>query len=164
MRRRRRLSKATEDERSTLAVLGDTPGKLDGTRGGRRFGRRKVSATSLLLLLFAVGAAATGQVLLKHGMSLATASATKSNSSLVVKAATSPWILLGLAVFAISAVAWLGTLSRLPLSIAYPFNALGYLAILTASTVVLNERTNVWTWIGTACVVGGLVIVVLTQP
>jgi drug/metabolite transporter (DMT)-like permease len=158
------LSRANDDERSRLAVLGDTSSGPAGPDRGEHSGRRKLTAASLLLLLFAVGSAATGQVLLKHGMSLATASATKSNSSLVIKAATSPWVLLGLAVFAISAVAWLGTLSRLPLSIAYPFNALGYLAILTASTVVLNERTNAWTWIGTACVVGGLVIVVLTKP
>ncbi len=126
--------------------------------------RRKLSAISLVLLLFAVASAATGQVLLKHGMTSATESAERTNSSLVIKAITSPWVLLGLFVFAISAVAWLATLSKLPLSIAYPFNALGYLAILTASTLILHERTNIWTWVGTAFVAGGLVIVVLTKP
>jgi multidrug transporter EmrE-like cation transporter len=123
-----------------------------------------MSAVSLALLLFAVASAAVGQVLLKHGMTTATANAAKTNSSLLFKAATSPWILLGLTVFAISAAAWLATLSKLPLSIAYPFNALGYLAILTASTLVLDERTNIWTWVGTSLVAGGLVIVVLTKP
>ena len=76
----------------------------------------------------------------------------------------SPWILLGLTVFAISAVAWLTTLGRLPLSIAYPFNALGYLGILTASVLVLHERANVWTWVGSAMVVSGLILVVTTKP
>jgi drug/metabolite transporter (DMT)-like permease len=123
-----------------------------------------VSAVSLALLLFAVATAAAGQVLLKHGMTVATENAARTNSSLVVKAATSPWILFGLAVFAISAVAWLATLSKLPLSIAYPFNALGYLAILTASSVLLHERTNIWTWLGTSLVAAGLLIVVLTKP
>jgi drug/metabolite transporter (DMT)-like permease len=123
-----------------------------------------LSAISLVLLLFAVGSAAVGQVLLKHGMTAATESAKQTNGSLVIKAVTSPWVLLGLMVFAISAVAWLATLSKLPLSIAYPFNALGYLAILTASTLILNERTNIWTWVGTAFVATGLVIVVLTKP
>jgi drug/metabolite transporter (DMT)-like permease len=120
-----------------------------------------LSFTSVALLLFAVGSAATGQVLLKHGM---TRAAQGNGSSLLVRAATSPWVLVGLAVFALSAVAWLTTLSRVPLSVAYPFNALGYLAILTASTFILDERTNVWTWIGTLCVVGGLVLVVATKP
>jgi drug/metabolite transporter (DMT)-like permease len=120
-----------------------------------------LSPASVALLLFAVASAATGQVLLKHGMTRASQG---TGSSLLVRAATSPWIVLGLTVFAISAVAWLTTLSRVPLSIAYPFNALGYLGILTASALILNERTNIWTWIGTLCVVAGLVIVVATKP
>lgn len=123
-----------------------------------------MSPLSLVLLLFAVGSAAVGQVLLKHGMVTATERAKETDGSLVIKAATSPWVLLGLVVFAISAVAWLATLSKLPLSIAYPFNALGYLGILTASTLILHERTNIWTWVGTAFVATGLVIVVLTKP
>jgi len=56
------------------------------------------------------------------------------------------------------------TLSRVPLSLAYPFNALGYIGILTASVVFLHERTNVWTWLGTFLVAGGLVLVVTMTP
>jgi multidrug transporter EmrE-like cation transporter len=52
----------------------------------------------------------------------------------------------------------------LPLSIAYPFNALGFLAILTASALILGEKTNIWTWVGTSCVVVGLIVVVATKP
>jgi drug/metabolite transporter (DMT)-like permease len=120
-----------------------------------------LSFASMALLLFAVGSAATGQILLKHGM---TRAGQDTGAPLAVRAATSPWVLLGLTVFAISAVAWLTTLSRVPLSVAYPFNALGYLGILTASVLILNERTNVWTWIGTFWVVAGLVLVVATKP
>jgi drug/metabolite transporter (DMT)-like permease len=127
-------------------------------------GRKKVSLVNLALLLFAVGSAATGQVLLKHGMQTAVKRVEETKGSLAFAAATSPWVLLGLTVFAVSAVAWLTTLSRVPLSIAYPFNALGYLAILTASVVVLHERANVWTWLGSSCVVVGLIIVVTTRP
>ena len=65
-------------------------------------------------------------------------------------------------VFAVSAVAWLGALSRVPLNVAYPFNALGYIVILAASVVVLHERANLLTWAGSLLVVGGLVIVVLS--
>ena len=52
------------------------------------------------------------------------------------------------------------TLSRVPLNVAYPFNALGYLAILTASVLVLHEKANVWTVLGSAMVVCGLIVVV----
>lgn len=123
-----------------------------------------MSIANLAVLLSAVALAAVGQLVLKYGMTLATAHARDSGRSLTIVAATSPWILGGLTIFCCSAVAWLITLSRLPLSLAYPFNALGYLVILTASTLVLHERVNAWTWLGTLLVSAGLVMVVLTAP
>lgn len=123
-----------------------------------------LSIASLGLVLFSVIAASSGQLMLKHGMQLATARSHTSGRSLALAAATTPWVLLGLAIFAISAVAWLGALSRVPLSLAYPFNALGYIVILTASIVVLHERANLMTWAGTVLVVSGLIIVVLSKP
>ena len=119
---------------------------------------------SVVLVLFSVIAAASGQLMLKHGMQLATARVRGSGGSLVIAAATTPWVLLGLVVFAVSAVAWLAALSRVPLSLAYPFNALGYLVILTASILVLHERANLLTWAGTVLVVSGLLMVVLSKP
>ena len=121
-----------------------------------------MTAGNLLLVLSAVALAATGQLMLKHGMQVATARAHGSHGSLVIAAATTPWVLLGLVVFAVSAVAWLGALSRVPLNVAYPFNALGYIVILAASVVVLHERANLLTWAGSLLVVAGLVIVVLS--
>lgn len=119
---------------------------------------------NMALLLFAVGAAAVGQVMLKHGMQIASARTASTGGSLAIAAATSPWVLLGLMVFGVSAIAWLAALSRVPLSVAYPFNALGYLGILTASVLVLHERANVWTWVGSLLVVSGLIMVVLARP
>jgi drug/metabolite transporter (DMT)-like permease len=127
-------------------------------------GKHHLSVGSLALVLFSVIAASSGQLILKHGMQLATTKAHRSGGSLVIAAATSPWVLGGLVVFAVSAVVWLAALSRVPLSLAYPFNALGYLVILTASILVLHERANLWTWGGTALVVSGLIIVVLSKP
>ena len=123
-----------------------------------------MTIASVALLLFAVVSAATGQVLLKHGMQVASARAADSGGSLALRAATSPWVLLGLVVFGVSAVAWLAALARVPLSVAYPFNALGYIVILTASIILLHERANVLTWVGSLMVVSGLLIVVLTKP
>jgi multidrug transporter EmrE-like cation transporter len=127
-------------------------------------GRHHLSAGSAVLVLFAVISAAGGQLMLKHGMQVATSRAHSSHGSLAVAAATTPWVLLGLVVFGVSAVAWLAALSRVPLSLAYPFNALGYLVILTASILVLHEKANLLTWAGTALVVSGLVLVVLSKP
>jgi multidrug transporter EmrE-like cation transporter len=115
---------------------------------------------TVALLLFAVVSSAGGQVQLKYGM----AQTGGQGAVPLLRAATSPWVLGGLAVFGISALAWMLTLSSLPLNIAYPFNALGYLVILTASVLVLGERSNVWTWVGTSTVVAGLLIVILSRP
>jgi drug/metabolite transporter (DMT)-like permease len=154
------MSKSSDAE---APLRGDArPEGLPGHQG--QSGRRRLTIASVGLLLFAVVSAATGQVMLKHGMQVATARVTHSGGSLVLRAATSPWVLLGLVVFGISALAWLAALSKVPLSVAYPFNALGYLVILISSVLVLHERANLWTWLGSLLVVSGLLIVVLTKP
>ncbi|MEV6398326.1 hypothetical protein AB0M39_26720 [Streptomyces sp. NPDC051907] len=118
---------------------------------------------SLLLLLFAVFSSAGGQIMLKHGMRSAAAAAEHGGGSVAMRAAASPWVILGLLVFAVSAVAWMSTLAKVPLNIAYPFNALGYLLIVLASSTVLHERTSAWTWGGSLMVVAGLVTVMAGQ-
>lgn len=123
-----------------------------------------MSLSSFAVLMVAVAFAATGQVMLKHGMTLSAAGAKEHNTSLAENAIKNGWIWLGLTLFGISALAWLLTLSRVPLNIAYPFNALGYLAILTASVLVLNEKANAWTVLGSAMVVCGLIVVVTMSP
>ena len=123
-----------------------------------------MSPASMAVLLFAVAIAATGQIMLKHGMTQAAASSKIQGRSLAVAAGLNVWVLGGLLVFAVSALAWLLTLSRVPLNVAYPFNALGYLGILAASAVLLHERVNVATVIGSAMVVCGLIIVVTLGP
>ena len=125
--------------------------------------RRKLTIASLALLLFAVASAACGQLLLKTGMNGARLRANTGEKSLAVAAVTTPYVWLGLTVFGISAIAWMVSLSNIPLSIAYPFNALGFLTILVGSAVVLHEKTNIWTWVGTSAVIAGLLTVVLTR-
>lgn len=118
---------------------------------------------SLMLLLFAVFSSAGGQIMLKHGMKGAAATAGEQGGSVALRAATSPWVVIGLVIFAVSAVAWMTTLAKVPLSIAYPFNALGYLLIVLAGATVLHERTSMWTWGGSLLVVVGLVTVMAGQ-
>ena len=123
-----------------------------------------MSVSNLAVLLFAVALAATAQVILKHGMSRSAASAKEHNTSLAQNAIGNGWVWLGLALFGISALAWMLTLSRVPLNMAYPFNALGYLAILAASVLVLHEKANLWTMLGSGMVVCGLIVVVTMSP
>ena len=123
-----------------------------------------MTVSNLAVLLFAVAVAASAQVILKHGMTQSAASAMRQQTSLARNALGSGWVWLGLVLFGISALAWMLTLSRVPLNMAYPFNALGYLAILTASVLVLHEKANIWTLLGSGMVVGGLIVVVTMSP
>jgi len=118
---------------------------------------------NLLLLLFAVIAAATGQLMLKHGMTGVAETVSRDGGSVLLRAATAPWVIGGLAVFGISALAWLTTLSRVPLSVAYPFNALGLLIVVGSSVVVLHEKVSPLAWLGVLAVFGGLILVVVSQ-
>jgi len=123
-----------------------------------------MNLTSFVILLSAVALAALGQVMLKHGMLRAKALAESHHESLARAAVLNPWVVSGLVVFGLSAIAWLTTLSRVPLNLAYPFNALGYLAILGSSVVVLHERANIWTLVGSSMVVCGLIVIVVLGP
>lgn len=111
-----------------------------------------MTAVDLGMLLAAVATAATGQVLLRLGMRTAGA----QQGSLLVRAATNPAVLGGLVVFCVSAVLWLWVLSKVPLSVAYPFNGLGFLVILLASHVFLGERLRSWSVVGATLVAVGV--------
>ena len=123
-----------------------------------------MSPSNFAVLLFAIALAASGQVILKHGMTRSAANAKEYGTSLAENAIGNGWVWFGLALFGISALAWMLTLSRVPLNVAYPFNALGYLAILGASVLVLHEKANAWTVLGSVMVVCGLIVVVTMSP
>jgi drug/metabolite transporter (DMT)-like permease len=120
---------------------------------------RRMRFADLVLILCSVSLAAVAQLMLKHGMKVAV-DQTKSGGSIVAKAVTSPSIVGGLALFGVSAVLWLAALRRVPLSRAYPFNALAYVGILVSSVFVLHEHVSPARWLGAGLVVVGLVLVV----
>ena len=58
---------------------------------------------------------------------------------IAIAIATSPSILLGLACFGLSAVVWLFVLSKIPLSTAYPFVAMGIAITVAAGRLLFGE-------------------------
>jgi drug/metabolite transporter (DMT)-like permease len=120
----------------------------------------RMSAANLMLVLFSVTIAAVGQLMLRHGMQGARLAVEDGHGSLARNALTSPYVFGGLAVFGVSALSWLVALSRVPLSRAYPFNALGYVGILAASAIFLHEEVTPLRWFGAGLVIVGLLLVV----
>ena len=76
--------------------------------------------------------------------------------------AASPVVWGGLVLFGLSAVVWLFALSRVELSFAYPFAALGYVIIVLASLTVLHESVPPLRWAGVAFIIAGIILVART--
>ena len=113
------------------------------------------------LVISSVLIAACGQLLLRHGMLTIREAHPHTHGALLLRqAAVSPWVVGGLAVFGMSALLWLVTLSKVPLSRAYPFTALGFIGIVGASAVLFHEKPGGQLWLGVVVVVAGLLIIV----
>src|SRR5205823_13096863 len=87
----------------------------------------------LALILSSVALAAAAQITLKRGMDQfhhRTGHPFRFDGSSVRVVVREPAVWIGLALFGMSAVVWLGVLSRAALSSAYPFAALTYVVIV----------------------------------
>lgn len=120
----------------------------------------------ITLILVSVGLAAVAQLTLKSGMNRVTESrgtVTLSGDSLRA-IATDPVVWAGLALFGLSALAWLFVLSRTSLSFAYPFASLTYLLIVLVDRFVFHEEIPPARWAGVALIMAGIVLVARTAP
>jgi len=119
------------------------------------------------LILVSVTLAAIAQVTLKIGMNHVT-DANGGQLALTADSlkqiATTLLVWVGLGVFAVSAVLWMFALSRTSLSFAYPFAALGYVIIVAASILFLDEHVPPLGWAGVACIVLGILLVAQGSP
>jgi drug/metabolite transporter (DMT)-like permease len=114
---------------------------------------KNLSATTLLMLLTAAFCAASGQVLLKIGAS--------GHSTL--RDFLNPAILTGVALYCLSSIVWIMTLSRAPLILVYPFTVLTFVLVYVAAIVLLNERYTISGIVGTVIVLLGLYLMFVGQ-
>jgi drug/metabolite transporter (DMT)-like permease len=70
-----------------------------------------------------------------------------------------PWLLLGVAAFAVEFILWLAVLSVVDLSIAYPLVSLSYCGVLIVSRVVLGEKISPRRWTGCGLITMGAALV-----
>ena len=121
---------------------------------------------NLVLILVSVCLAGMAQVTLKIGVDRVTKAGGGAHIALggagLKDLASSPVVWAGLALFGVSAVVWLFALSRVDLSFAYPFAALGYVIIVLASLTVLHESVPPLRWAGVALIMAGIVLVART--
>lgn len=113
------------------------------------------------LLIVAICMSVTGELLLKHGMnSVGVLSLHPDNIvSGLWRSFTSPFVLLGFAAVFCGSIFWLSVISRADLSFAYPMLSLGYIVVVIASWVFLNEQLNPARLIGVLVISVGVVII-----
>lgn len=112
---------------------------------------------ALALILICVFAGAFGQILLKIGMGKIGPISQWSKLwqwEFFLHIVTNPYVLLGLALYAASALFWLAALSNLNVSFAYPLLSLAYVVIAIASYFILKEPLSAVRW-------GGILLIVL---
>lgn len=116
---------------------------------------------TLICIFISIVLGVGGQLLLKRGMDII-GSQTLSLSTAMnvgVRIATSPWVILGLAIYASSVFFWLVALSRVELSFIYPFASLSYVLILATSWLLLGEEFNPLRLLGVIAICSGVLIV-----
>lgn len=121
---------------------------------------------TVAVLLASVALATLGQLLLKAGMDqigVVDGLALSDLAKLVGGVLTTWQAIAGLTAFGLSAVFWLVTLSRVPLSTAYPVVSLSYVLILGFSALLLDERPSATTWGGALLIVAGISLIGIGQ-
>ncbi len=117
------------------------------------------------LVLLSVALSAISQIALKAGMtsqSVRAAIATSNTPALIATVAQSWLVLAGLTCFGLSALVWLAVLSKVPLSSAYPFVALGIAITTAAGLLLFNEPFSAAKAAGVVLIVCGVVVIALS--
>lgn len=69
-----------------------------------------------------------------------------------------PWVMSGLAAAFLASVFWLATLTRFPLSYAYPFIAFTFVLVVGGGGLLFGEAVRMPTIIGLALIVAGIAV------
>jgi len=77
----------------------------------------------------------------------------------MVAAALSPLIWLGLTIYGLSVAMWLWVLSKVDLSVAYPFVGVSFLVTMAFGAFLLNENVTATRVAGTLLIAAGCVLV-----
>ncbi len=109
-----------------------------------------------------------GGVLLNAAAQLLLKAATRHSGELVADSGKISWsgvlqllgavpLWVGLACYGVSVVVWLGALSRVPVSIAYPMLSIGYVVNAFAAALLFGEALSLGKLAGIAMICAGVI-------
>ncbi|HEY4873294.1 MAG TPA: SMR family transporter [Steroidobacteraceae bacterium] len=126
-----------------------------------------MTAITWLLLLGGVALNAAAQLLLK--------AATRASGVLVSDGGQISWsaaaellraapLWVGLSFYGVSVILWLGALSRVPVSIAYPMLSIGYVVNAVAAVFLFSEALTTAKVAGILLIVAGVIVLARAAP
>jgi len=113
------------------------------------------------LIILGVMLNAAAQLVLKQGMRTIGhfAFSLKNLWPISVKVALNPFVMTGLACYAVSVVVWLLVLSRVEVSFAYPLLSIGYIVAAFAGWTFFGEAVGIERWLGILIICLGVYLV-----
>ncbi len=114
---------------------------------------------SLGLIAISIVTGVVGQTVIKLGLNKPGARGVSTPQGLIRMILRSPLVLLGLALYGVGALAWIGALTQLDLSVAYPFLALNFVLVALSSRLFLGEHIPWLRWAGVAVICVGIFLV-----
>jgi multidrug transporter EmrE-like cation transporter len=124
-----------------------------------------VNTLGLAAVLVSVVLVIVGQTLLKMGMSKVgpiDAARVRSPLALLADVASRWQVWVGMSAYVVSSLTWIYALTRLPLSVAYPFLGLSYAGVAVSAVLVLDEWLTPAQIFGILLVVAGVLAVATT--
>jgi multidrug transporter EmrE-like cation transporter len=126
-----------------------------------------MTAVTWLLLLGGVALNAAAQLLLK--------AATRTSGVLISDSGQVSWtaaaellraypLWVGLTFYGVSVILWLGALSRVPVSIAYPMLSIGYVVNAVAALFLFSEALTGAKVIGILLICAGVIVLARAAP
>ena len=123
-----------------------------------------MTSTALSIALLSVLLNAAAQLFLKAGTNVVgTVSFGDANTmNTLMNIARVPWFWAGFACYGISLFTWIATLSRLPVSVAYPLVSIGYVVNALAAWWLFSESLTMQKLIGVGFIIIGVILVSTT--
>ena len=123
-----------------------------------------MNSTALSIALLSVLLNAAAQLFLKAGTKVVgTVSFGDANTfNTLLNIARVPWFWAGFACYGISLFTWIATLSRLPVSVAYPLVSIGYVVNALAAWWLFGESLTMQKLIGVGFIIIGVILVSTT--
>lgn len=120
-----------------------------------------MSLLVLGLILLTVTLSACAQLALKLGVAKPQMEAALQTSIIdaLIAASMSPLIWGGLMIYGLSVAMWLWVLSKVELSVAYPFVGISFLITMAFGTFLLDEAVTPLRVAGTILIAGGCILV-----